>query len=181
MPQLRSLDVNCHVDVSVCRAWQRLPHLSNLTLSLTHVSDTAAASLLLKGLEHITSLKSLELTESYSQVDSAASLRACANGILQHSNIVSGLLTYNHGQELKTAAAGAEVRQLGPPPSASMLLEALAPWQPQSGKAIEELGLWHLSDVTREALEWLPVNIKSLELRLLLAAGLCSRQGMAER
>ncbi|GFH18650.1 hypothetical protein HaLaN_15490 [Haematococcus lacustris] len=27
------------------------------------------------------------------------------------------------------------------------------------------LGLWHLSDVTHEALEWLPVNIKSLQLK----------------
>ncbi|GFH26229.1 hypothetical protein HaLaN_24341 [Haematococcus lacustris] len=55
------------------------------------------------------------------------------------------------------AGAGDEV------PLASVLLEALAPWQPRSGKAIEMLGLCHLSDVTREALEWLPVNIKSLK------------------
>ncbi|KAL6755607.1 hypothetical protein V8C86DRAFT_202330 [Haematococcus lacustris] len=268
MPQLRSLDVDCHVDVSVCRAWQRLPHLSSLTLCLTHVSDTAAASLLLKGLEQITSLRSLDLTLASGQVDEgslaacmqltalhaswfpamtqltqlqqlgvvknltsdilpllatlpqltdlrlnscplqpssqlsrflfqhltylsvdsihsrdlaaldcpqlqtltlselqvdcAGSLRACASGILEHCNAVSGLLTYNHGQEFQEAAAGAGVRQLGPPPSASALLEALAPWQPRSGEAIEILELWHLSDVTREALEWLPVNIKCL-------------------
>ncbi|GFH21575.1 hypothetical protein HaLaN_18909, partial [Haematococcus lacustris] len=34
--------------------------------------------------------------------------------------------------EFQEAAAGAGVRQLGPPPSASALLEALAPWQPRS-------------------------------------------------
>ncbi|KAL6755613.1 hypothetical protein V8C86DRAFT_202770 [Haematococcus lacustris] len=253
----------------MCRAWQRLPHLSSLRLFLAASSGTAAASLLLNGLERITSLKSLVLTYSYSQVDegslaactqltalrgcrwfpaltqltqlqqlgvvkdtpsnclpllarlpqltdlrlescplqpssqlsrflfqhltsltvdsilsrdlaaldcpqlqtltlselqvdSAASLRACANGILQHCSSIYKLLTYNHGQEFKSAAAGAEVRQLGPPPSTSALLEALAPWQPRSGKAIERLGLWHLPDVTREALEWLPVNIKYL-------------------
>ncbi|KAJ9520713.1 hypothetical protein QJQ45_007576 [Haematococcus lacustris] len=271
MPQLRSLDVDCHMDVSVCRAWQRLPHLSSLTLLLTPASDAAADTPLLKGLEHITSLRSLDLTDSqgmvdegslaactqltalcglrwfpaltqliqlqqlyiygllssdslplfatlpqladlrlqscplqpssqlsrflfqnltsltvYSihsrdlaaldcpqlqtltlselQVDCAASLRACANGNLQHCSSICNLFTYNHGQEFKAAAAGAEVRQLGPPPSASALLEALAPWQPRSGKAIERLGLEHLSDVTREALEWLPVNIRSLQL-----------------
>ncbi|KAJ9521198.1 hypothetical protein QJQ45_022922 [Haematococcus lacustris] len=279
MPQLRSLYVVCHMDVSVCRAWQRLPQLSSLTLGLVPASDAAAASPLLEGLEHITSmkslnltylffLKSLNLTESYIQVDEgslaackqltkliyercfpaltqltqllqlevvqdlssdslpllatlpqladlrlqscplqpssqlsrflfqnltsltvksihsrdlaaldcpqlqtlavhellvdcAASLRACASGILQHCCDVSALSTYNHGQEFKAAAAGAVVRQLGPPPSVSVLLEALAPWQPRSG-AVEKLGLWHLSDVTHEALEWLPVNIKSL-------------------
>ncbi|KAJ9520505.1 hypothetical protein QJQ45_000258 [Haematococcus lacustris] len=205
MPQLRSLDVYCEMDVAACRAWQRLPHLSSLTLVLTHSSGTAAATVPLKGLEHITSLKSLYLTFSHDmpssqlsrflfqhltsltvysihsrdlaaldcpqlqtltlselQVDCAASLRACASGILQHCNDIYNLLTYNHGNEFKAAAAGAGVRQLGPPPSASVLLEALAPWQPRSGKAIEKLGLWHLPDVTREALEWLPVNIKSL-------------------
>ncbi|GFH29515.1 hypothetical protein HaLaN_28191, partial [Haematococcus lacustris] len=72
-------------------------------------------------------------------------------------------LAVDHLQEFKAAAAGDGVRQLGLPPSASALLEALAPWQPRSGKAIEMLGLCHLSDVTREALEWLPVNIKSLK------------------
>ncbi|KAJ9520616.1 hypothetical protein QJQ45_007487 [Haematococcus lacustris] len=285
MPQLRSLDVNCLMDVSVCRAWQRLPQLSSLTLSLTPASDAAAASLLLKGLEHITSLKSLDLSRSRGMmafdgksssyrcahvqvdegslaackqltkliyvrcfpaltqltqlqqlgvveglasdslsllarlpqltdlrlqdcplqpssqlsrflfqhltsltvksihsrdlaaldcpqlqtlavhellVDCAASLCACASGMLQHCCDVSALSTYNHGREFKAAAAGAVVRQLGPPPSTSALLEALAPWQPRSGMAIERLGLWHLPDVTREALEWLPVNIKSL-------------------
>ncbi|KAJ9520519.1 hypothetical protein QJQ45_000263 [Haematococcus lacustris] len=269
MPQLRSLYVVCHMDVSVCRAWQRLPHLSSLTLTLTPASGAAAASLLLKSLEHITSLRSLGLSFSHDMVDegslsactqltalrgcrwfpaltqltkllqlgvvkhlasdslpllatlpqladlrlescplqpssqlsrflsqhltsltvtsihsrdlaaldcpqlqtltlpellvdSAASLRACASGILQHCSSIYNLFTYNHGQEFKTAAAGAEVRQLGPPPSTSALLEALTPWQPQSGKAIERLGLWHLPDVTREALEWLPVNIKYL-------------------
>ncbi|KAL6755603.1 hypothetical protein V8C86DRAFT_202309 [Haematococcus lacustris] len=252
MPQLRSLDVNCHVDVQVCRAWQRLPQLSSLTLTLTRASGAAAASLLLKGLENITSLKSLDLSRSRYMVDEgslaactqltalhaswfpamtqltqlqqlrvvlelsshslpllatlpqltglklqscplqissqlsrflfqhltalsvchihsrdlaaldcpqlqtltvrqllvdcAASLHACASGILQHCCAVWGLSIWEF-QEV---------------PSASMLLEALAPWQPQSGKAIEELGLWHLSDVTREALEWLPVNINSL-------------------
>ncbi|KAL6749094.1 hypothetical protein V8C86DRAFT_2856938 [Haematococcus lacustris] len=271
MPQLRSLDVRCLMDVSVCRAWQRLPQLSSLTLSLTRASGTAAASLLLKGLEHITSLKSLDLSRSRGMVDEgslaactqltalrgcrwfpaltqltqlqqlgvvedlpsdslpllatlpqltdlrlesfllqpssqlsrflfhhltsltvdsihsrdlaaldcpqlqtltvrqllvdcAASLHACASGILQHCNAVSGLLTYNHGKEFDAAAAGAEVRQLGPPLLASALLEALAPWQPRSGKAIEELMLGHLSDVTSEALDWLPVNIKTLQL-----------------
>ncbi|KAL6755614.1 hypothetical protein V8C86DRAFT_202738 [Haematococcus lacustris] len=271
LPQLRSLSVHCHVDVAICRAWQRLPLLSSLTLSLTHASGAAAASLLLKGLEHITSLRSLDLTRSYGMVDegslaactqltelrgcrcfpaltqltqllqlgdvsgltsdslallatlpqltdlrlifcplqpssqlsrfqfhhltsltvtrihsrdlaaldcpqlqtlavlklevgSAASLRACANGILQHCSAIYKLFTYNHGREFNGAAAGAGVRQLGPPPSTSALLEALAPWQPLSGKAIERLGLWHLPDVTREALEWLPVNIKSLQL-----------------
>ncbi|GFH32281.1 hypothetical protein HaLaN_31477, partial [Haematococcus lacustris] len=270
-PQLRSLNVRCHVDVSVCRAWQRLPHLSSLTLSLTAASGAAAASLLLKGLEHITSLKSLDLSRSRGmvdegslaactqlttlhgihwfpaltqliqlqqmgvvkdlasdslpllatlpqltdlrlescplqpssqlsrflfqhltalsvrhihsrdlaaldcpqlqtltlselQVDCAASLRACANGILQHCSSIYKLFTYNHGREFNAAAAGDDVRQLGPPPSASVLLEALAPWQLRSGEAIEILELWHLSDVTREALEWLPVNIRSLHL-----------------
>ncbi|KAL6752255.1 hypothetical protein V8C86DRAFT_2758620 [Haematococcus lacustris] len=253
MPQLRSLDVNCHVDVQVCRAWQRLLQLSSLTLTLTRASGAAAASLLLKGLENITSLKSLDLSRSRGMVDEgslaactqltalrgcswlpaltqltqlqqlgvnldlasdslpllatlpqltglklqscplqissqlsrflfqhltalsvchihsrdlaaldcpqlqtltvrqllvdcAASLRACASGILQHCCAVWGLSTW----------------KLQEVPSASVLLEALAPWQPRSGKAIEELGLWHLSDVTREALEWLPVNINSL-------------------
>ncbi|KAJ9521074.1 hypothetical protein QJQ45_022812, partial [Haematococcus lacustris] len=271
MPQLRSLDVSCHVDVSVCRAWQRLPHLSSLTLTLTRASRAAAASLPFMGLEHITSLRSLDLshsggmvdegslaactqltklinvrwfpgltqltqlqqlgvvqglssdslpllatlpqladlklaycplqpssqqsrflfqhltsltvdsihsrdlaaldcrqlqtlTSSQLQVDCAANLRACATGILQHCNAVSGLVTYNHGHEFKCAAPGAGVRQLGLPPSASVLLEALAPWQPRSGKAIEKLGLWHLPDVTHQALEWLPVNIRSLHL-----------------
>ncbi|KAL6752249.1 hypothetical protein V8C86DRAFT_3029632 [Haematococcus lacustris] len=271
-PQLRSLNVRCHVDVSVCRAWQRLPHLSSLHLSLTAASGTAAATLLLNGLEHITSLKSLVLTYSYSQVDegslaactqltalrgcrwfpaltqltqllqlgvvkdlasdclpllatlpqltdlrlescplqsssqlsrflfqhltsltvdsilsrdlaaldcpqlqtltlselqvdSVASLRACANGILQHCSSIYKLLTYNHGQEFKSAAAGAECCWRHWHHGSRALLEALAPWQPRSGKAIERLGLWHLPDVTREALEWLPVNIKSLELR----------------
>ncbi|KAJ9520698.1 hypothetical protein QJQ45_007566 [Haematococcus lacustris] len=220
MPQLRSLDVYCEMDVAVCHLSSLMSmavchlsslmsmavcHLSSLTLCLTYASDAAAASLLLKGLEHITSLKSLYLTFSQGtpssqlsrflfqhltsltvdsihsrdlaaldcpqlqtltlselQVDCAASLRACASGILQHCNDIYNLLTYNHGQEFKAAAAGAGVRQLGPPPSASVLLEALAPWQPRSGKAIEKLGLWHLPDVTREAFEWLPVNIKSL-------------------
>ncbi|KAL6749099.1 hypothetical protein V8C86DRAFT_3032290 [Haematococcus lacustris] len=271
-PQLRSLNVRCHVDVSVCRAWQRLPHLSSLHLSLTAASGTAAATLLLNGLEHITSLKSLVLTYSYSQVDegslaactqltalrgcrwfpaltqltqllqlgvvkdlasdclpllatlpqltdlrlescplqsssqlsrflfqhltsltvdsilsrdlaaldcpqlqtltlselqvdSVASLRACANGILQHCSSIYKLLTYNHGQEFKSAAAGAECCWRHWHHGSRALLEALAPWQPRSGKAIERLGLWHLPDVTREALEWLPVNIKALELR----------------
>ncbi|KAL6755623.1 hypothetical protein V8C86DRAFT_203100 [Haematococcus lacustris] len=271
MPQLRSLYVVCHMDVSVCRAWQRLPHLSSLTLSLTSASGAAAASSTLQGLEYITSLRSLGLNstpdmvdegslaactqlttllgckwfpgltqltqlqhlgvvkdlasdslpllatlpqltdlrlESFplqpsSQlsrflfqhltsltvssihsrdlaaldcpqlrtltvhqllVDSAASLRACGSGILQHCSSIYNLITYNHGREFKSAAAGAEVRQLGPPPSASALLEALAPWQPRSGKAIVKLGLGHLPDVTREAFEWLPVNIKSLHL-----------------
>ncbi|GFH14427.1 hypothetical protein HaLaN_10478 [Haematococcus lacustris] len=269
MPQLRSLNVNCLMDVPVCRAWQHLPQLSSLNLTLTRASGAAAASLLLKGLEHITALKCLglanslgmvdecslaactQLTELYIyrwfpaltqltqlqqleiiedlasdslpllatlpqladlrlltcplhsssqlsrflfqhltsltvdsihsrdlaaldcpqlqtldlselQVDSAASLRACANGILQHCNAIYKLFTYDHGQEFKSAAAGAEVRQLGPPPSASALLEALAPWQPRSGGEIEELGLCHLPNVSHEALEWLPVNIKSL-------------------
>ncbi|GFH05978.1 hypothetical protein HaLaN_00532 [Haematococcus lacustris] len=264
MPQLRSLDVNCHMDVTACRAWQRLPHLSSLKLALTPASGAAAATPPLKGLEDITSLRSLDLTYSHDMVDEgslaactqltalifvecfpaltqltqlqqleyvkdlssdslpllatlpqlvnlslltcplhsssqlsrflfqhlislkvesihsrdlaaldcpqlqtltvrqllvdcAASLRACASGILQHCSSIYKLFTYNHGQEFKAAAAGAEVRQLGPPPSASVLLEALAPWQPRSGKAIERLGLWHLPDVTREALEWLPV------------------------
>ncbi|KAJ9520618.1 hypothetical protein QJQ45_007488 [Haematococcus lacustris] len=213
---------------------QRLPQLSSLTLTLTRASRAAAASLLLKGLEHITSLKSLDLSRSRGMlasspdpadpaaaigsyfrfgrdslplsatlpqladlrlqscplqissqlsrflfqhltalsvchihsrdlaaldcpqlqtlavrqllVDCEASLRACASGILQHCCAVWGLSTWEF-QEV---------------PSASALLEALAPWQPRSGKAIEELGLWHLSDVTREALEWLPVNINSL-------------------
>ncbi|KAL6752254.1 hypothetical protein V8C86DRAFT_3141330 [Haematococcus lacustris] len=174
MPQLRSLDVDCHVDVSVCRAWQRLPQLSSLTLCLTHPSSQLSRFLF----QHLTSLtvdsihsrdlaaldcpQLQTLTLSELQVDCAGSLRACASGILEHCNAVSGLLTYNQGQEFKAAAAGAGVRQLGPPPSASMLLEALAPWQPRSGEAIESLELWHLSDVTREALEWLPVNIKYL-------------------
>ncbi|KAJ9520503.1 hypothetical protein QJQ45_000260 [Haematococcus lacustris] len=269
MPQLRSLDVNCHVDVAVCRAWQRLPHLSSLTLGLTPASGAAVATPHLKGLEHITSLRSLDLTLSNGQVnegslaactqltelinatwfpaltqliqllqlgvvrdlssdslpllatlpqladlrlnscplqpssqlsrflfqhltsltvtsihsrdlaaldcpqlqtlsvhqlevDCAASLRAWASGILQHCSSIHVLITYNHGKEFKAAAAGAGVRQLGPPPSTSVLLEALAPWQPRSGKAIEMLGLGHLSDATREALEWLPVNIKYL-------------------
>ncbi|GFH08918.1 hypothetical protein HaLaN_03962 [Haematococcus lacustris] len=257
MPQLRSLDVNCHVDVQVCRAWQRLPQLSSLILTLTRASGAAAASLLLKGLENITSLKSLDLSRSRGMVDEgslaactqltalrgcswlpaltqltqlqqlgvtldlasdslpllatlpqltdlklqscplqissqlsrclfqhltalsvchihsrdlaaldcpqlqtlavrqllvdcAASLHACASGILQHCCAVWGLSTWEF-QEV---------------PSASVLLEALAPWQPRSGKAIEELGLWHLSNVTREALEWLPVNINSLSFGL---------------
>ncbi|GFH30948.1 hypothetical protein HaLaN_29887 [Haematococcus lacustris] len=68
MPQLRSLDVDCHMDVSVCRAWQRLPHLSSLTLLLTPASDAAADTPLLKGLEHITSLRSLDLTDSQGMV-----------------------------------------------------------------------------------------------------------------
>ncbi|KAL6755622.1 hypothetical protein V8C86DRAFT_203057 [Haematococcus lacustris] len=272
MPQLRSLYVNCPMDVSVCRAWQRLPHLSSLTLLLTPASGAAAASLLLKGLEHITSLRSLGLIYSHDMVDvgslaactqltallgckwfpgltqlthlqrlgvvedlpsdslpllatlpqltdlrlesfplqrssqlsrflfqqltsltvdsihsrdlaaldcpqlqtltvrqllveCAASLHACASGILHNCSSIYKLFTYDHGKEFKAAAAGAEVRQLGPPPSASALLEALAPWQPRSGKAMKKLGLWHLPDVTHEALEWLPVNIKSLELR----------------
>ncbi|KAJ9520711.1 hypothetical protein QJQ45_007574 [Haematococcus lacustris] len=272
MPHLTSLDVECHVDVAVCRAWQRLPQLSSLTLALTPARGAAAASLLLKGLEHITSLRYLDLAHSdvmvdegslaactqltalrgcrwfpaltqltqllqlgdvqdlssdslpllatlpqladlrlqscplqpssqlsrflfqhltsltvdsihsrdlaaldcpqlqtlavrQLQVDCAASLHACAKGILQHCCGVYDMFTYNHGQEFKAAAAGAEVRQLGPPPSASALLEALAPWQPRSGKAIEMLVLGRLSDVTSEALEWLPVNIKYLELK----------------
>ncbi|KAJ9520620.1 hypothetical protein QJQ45_007490 [Haematococcus lacustris] len=269
MPQLRSLDVNCIMDVAACRAWQRLPHLSSLKLALTPASGAAAATPPLKGLEDITSLRSLDLTYSHDMVDEgslaactqltklifiecfpaltqltqlqqleyvkdlssdslpllatlpqlvnlslltsplqpssqlsrflfqylislkvesihsrdlasldcpqlqtlavhellvdcAASLRACASGILQHCSSISVLFTYNHGQEFKEAAAGAGVRQLGPPPSTSALLEALAPWQPRSGKAIEKLGLWRLPDVTHEALKWLPVNIKSL-------------------
>ncbi|GFH14428.1 hypothetical protein HaLaN_10479 [Haematococcus lacustris] len=248
MPQLRSLYVVCHMDVSVCRAWQRLPQLSSLTLGLVPASDAAAASPLLEGLEHITSmkslnltylffLKSLNLTESYIQVDEG-SLAACKQLTkliyercfpaltqltqllqlevvqdlssdslpllatlpqladlrlqscpLQPSSQLSRFLFQNltsltvksiHSRDLaaldcpqlqtlavhellefKAAAAGAVVRQLGPPPSVSVLLEALAPWQPRSG-AVEKLGLWHLSDVTHEALEWLPVNIKSL-------------------
>ncbi|KAL6749093.1 hypothetical protein V8C86DRAFT_1063677 [Haematococcus lacustris] len=269
MPQLRSLRVHCHVDVSVCRAWQRLPQLSSLTLTLTRASGAAAASLLLKGLEHITALRCLGLADSLGMVDEgslaactqlteltifrwfpaltqltqlqqleivedlasdslpllatlpqlanlglqscplqpssqlspflfhhltsltvdsihsrdlaaldcpqlqtltvlhllvdcAASLHACASGILQHCNAIYELFTYNHGQEFEAAAAGDDVRQLGPPPSTSVLLEALAPWQPQSGGAIEELRLCHLPNVSHEALEWLPVNIKSL-------------------
>ncbi|KAL6755605.1 hypothetical protein V8C86DRAFT_202372 [Haematococcus lacustris] len=271
MPQLRSLRVYCKIDVAVCRAWQCLPHLSSLYLALYPASGAAAANLQLKGLEHITSLRSLDLSCSrglvdegslaactqltalrgcrwfpaltqliqlqqlyingllssdslplfatlpqladlklqscplqpssqlsrflfqnltsltvYSihsrdlaaldcpqlqtltlpelQVDCAASLRACASGILQHCSSIYKLLTYDHDQEFKEAAAGAGVLQLGPPPSASLLLEALAPWQPRSGEAIERLGLKHLSNITREALEWLPVNIRSLQL-----------------
>ncbi|KAL6749097.1 hypothetical protein V8C86DRAFT_1063767 [Haematococcus lacustris] len=250
MPQLRSLNVHCHVDVPDCRAWQRLSHLTSLTLTLR---DGETASLPLKGLEYITSLRSfvlcqlsnqiyegslvastqltkldginwfpgltqltqlqhfdgdlssdslpllatlpqlaelrlqscpLQISSQLSrflfqhltalsvrhihsrdlaaldcpqlqtlavrqlQVDCAASLRACASGILQHCCAVWGLFTW-------------KLREM---PSASVLLEALAPWQPRSGKAIEVLGLWHLPDVTREALEWLPVNIMTLQL-----------------
>ncbi|KAJ9520502.1 hypothetical protein QJQ45_000261 [Haematococcus lacustris] len=175
MPQLRSLDVNCLMDVAACRAWQRLPHLSSLKLALTYASGAAAATPHLKGLEHITSLSihsrdlaALDCPQLQTlavrqlQVDCAASLHACAKGILQHCCGVYDMFTYDHGQEFKAAALNAGVRQLGPPPSASVLLEALAPWQPRSGKAIEELGLWRLPDVTHEALKWLPVNIKSL-------------------
>ncbi|KAL6755610.1 hypothetical protein V8C86DRAFT_2671999, partial [Haematococcus lacustris] len=260
MPQLRSLNVHCHVDVPDCRAWQRLSHLSSLTLTLR---DGETASLPLKGLEYISSLRSVKLYRPSCQIDEGslaastqmtelvginwfpgltqltqlqhldvdgdlssdslalmttlpqlavlslrycplqssshqsrflfkhltslkvdsihsrdlaaldcpqlqtltvhqllvgctASLRACASGILQHCCAVRGL-------ELRAAAVGAGVQQLGLSPSASVLLEALAPWQPRSGKAIERLELWRLSNVTREALEWLPVNIKSLK------------------
>ncbi|KAJ9521068.1 hypothetical protein QJQ45_022788, partial [Haematococcus lacustris] len=127
-------------------------HLTSLTVNSIHSRDLAALD--------CPQLQTLAVHELL--VDCAASLRACASGILQHCCDVSALSTYNHGQEFKSAAAGAEVRQLGPPPSTSALLEALAPWQPRSGMAIEKLGLWHLPDVTRKALEWLPGNIKSL-------------------
>ncbi|GFH25653.1 hypothetical protein HaLaN_23651 [Haematococcus lacustris] len=188
MPQLRSLDVYCEMDVAVhegslaaCTQLTalrgcKLPQLTDLRLRSCPLQPSSQLSRFL--FQHLTSLtvdsihsrdlaaldcpQLQTLTLSELQVDCAASLRACASGILQHCNDIYNLLTYNHGQEFKAAAAGAGVRQLGPPPSASVLLEALAPWQPRSGKAIEKLGLWHLPDVTREAFEWLPVNIKSL-------------------
>ncbi|KAJ9520712.1 hypothetical protein QJQ45_007575 [Haematococcus lacustris] len=59
---------------------------------------------------------------------------------------------------LQPQPAGAGVRQLGLAPSASVLLEALAPWQPRSGKARERLGRQHLVAATCDALEQLPVN-----------------------
>ncbi|KAJ9520710.1 hypothetical protein QJQ45_007573 [Haematococcus lacustris] len=127
-------------------------HLTSLTVTSIHSRDLAALD--------CPQLQTLTVRQL--QVDSAASLRACGSGILHNCSSIYKLFTYNHGKEFKEAAAGDDVLQLGPPPSASMLLEALAPWQPRSGKAIEMLGLFHLPDVTREALEWLPFNIKSL-------------------
>ncbi|KAJ9520518.1 hypothetical protein QJQ45_000264 [Haematococcus lacustris] len=60
----------------MCRAWQRLPHLSSLTLRLTAASGAAAATPGLKGLEHITSLRSLDLNFTTDMVDEG-SLSAC--------------------------------------------------------------------------------------------------------
>ncbi|GFH28187.1 hypothetical protein HaLaN_26632 [Haematococcus lacustris] len=155
LPQLTDLRLqSCPLQPSSQLSRFLFQHLTSLTVTSILSRDLAALD--------CPQLQTLTLSEL--QVDSAASLRACASGILQHCCAIYKVFTYDHGEEFKEAAAGAGVRQLGPPPSASALLEALAPWQPRSGKAIEELGLWHLSDVTREALEWLPVNIKSLEL-----------------
>ncbi|KAJ9520501.1 hypothetical protein QJQ45_000262 [Haematococcus lacustris] len=153
LPQLADLRLqSCPLQPSSQLSRFLFQHLTSLTVKSIHSRDLAALD--------CPQLQTLTLSELL--VDSAASLRACATGILQHCSSIYKLITYNHGNEFKEAAAGAEVRQLGPPPSASALLEALAPWQPRSGGAIEELELWHLPDVTREALEWLPVNIKSL-------------------
>ncbi|KAJ9520516.1 hypothetical protein QJQ45_000254 [Haematococcus lacustris] len=153
LPQLTDLRLNsCPLQPSSQLSRFLFQHLTYLSVDSIHSRDLAALD--------CPQLQTLTLSEL--QVDCAGSLRACASGILEHCNAVSGLLTYNHGQEFQEAAAGAGVRQVGPPPSASVLLEALAPWQPRSGEAIEILELWHLSDVTREALEWLPVNINCL-------------------
>ncbi|KAJ9520619.1 hypothetical protein QJQ45_007489 [Haematococcus lacustris] len=155
LPQLADLRLqSCPLQPSSQLSRFQFQHLTSLTVKSIHSRDLAA----------LDCPQLQTLTVHQVQVDCAASLRACASGILQHCCAIGNLLTYDHGNEFRAAAAGAVVRQLGPAPSASVLLEALAPWQPRSGKAIEELGLWHLSDVTREALEWLPVNIKTLQL-----------------
>ncbi|GFH21576.1 hypothetical protein HaLaN_18910 [Haematococcus lacustris] len=155
LPQLADLRLQfCPLHSSSQLSRFLFQHLTSLTVTSIHSRDLAALD--------CPQLQTLAVTQL--QVDCAASLRACASGILQHCNDIYKLFTYNHGQEFKEAAAGAGVRQLGPPPSTSALLEALAPWQPRSGKAIERLGLWHLPDVTHEALKWLPVNIRSLHL-----------------
>ncbi|KAJ9520507.1 hypothetical protein QJQ45_000255 [Haematococcus lacustris] len=131
-------------------------HLTSLTVMSIHSQDLAALD--------CPQLQTLTLSRLH--VDCTASLRACASGILQHCCALRSLYFFHHDQEPQQAAAGAGDEVL----LASVLLEALAPWQPRSGKAIEMLGLWHLSDVTREALEWLPLNIKSLKFCQLFTA-----------
>ncbi|KAJ9520506.1 hypothetical protein QJQ45_000257 [Haematococcus lacustris] len=155
LPQLTDLGLRfCPLQPSSQLSRFLFQHLTYLSVSSIHSRDLAA----------LDCPQLQTLTMSQLQVDCAASLHACAKGILHNCSSIYELFTYNHGQEFESAAAGAEVRQLGPPPSASVLLEALAPWQPRSGKAILWLGLCHLPDVTREALEWLPVNIRTLRL-----------------
>ncbi|KAL6755620.1 hypothetical protein V8C86DRAFT_3027299 [Haematococcus lacustris] len=96
-------------------------HLDTYSRNSTQLTLLLAALLaqelvpVLHGVQHLTLLSAWPLsaallqtlTLSELQVDSAASLRACASGILQHCNDIYKLFTYNHGQEFKAAAAGA--------------------------------------------------------------------------
>ncbi|KAJ9520938.1 hypothetical protein QJQ45_014147 [Haematococcus lacustris] len=128
LPQLTALRLkSCPLQPSSQLSRFLFQHLTYLSVSSIHSRDLAALD--------CPQLQTLAV--DHLQVDCAVTLRACASGILQYCSTVSSLFTFNHGQEFKAAAAGDGVRQLGPPPSASVLLEALAPWQPRSGKAIE--------------------------------------------
>ncbi|GFH14423.1 hypothetical protein HaLaN_10474 [Haematococcus lacustris] len=121
MPQLRSLLESFPLQPSSQLSRFLFQHLTSLTVTSIHSRDLAALD--------CPQLQTLTVRQL--QVDSAASLRACGSGILHNCSSIYKLFTYNHGKEFKEAAAGDDVLQLGPPPSASMLLEALAPWQPR--------------------------------------------------
>ncbi|GFH14425.1 hypothetical protein HaLaN_10476, partial [Haematococcus lacustris] len=127
LPQLVNLSLlTCPLQPSSQLSRFLFQHLTSLTVDSIHSRDLAALD--------CPQLQTLTLSEL--QVDSAASLRACASGILHHCNDIYKLFTYDHGQEFKSAAAGAELTCLDliTSPVALAELQLLAARAQQAGQ-----------------------------------------------
>ncbi|KAJ9521180.1 hypothetical protein QJQ45_022903 [Haematococcus lacustris] len=169
LTQLRKLSIEISIDsLSVVAQLASLPHLVHLEMeklditldqpsgnphrflfpSLTFLSVYLVHASLLASLD-CPQLQLLVLSP-HLRVDSAASLHACATGILQHCYHI-GILTPGHGVTL------------------AAMLAALAPWQPSA--AALAAGNWQLrfkpgkEPVSASHLELLPAGLQSLFLR----------------